>query len=62
MQIVKKTSLESAVRLESQDDIGYLTGQRSQAEREKQIRPPRQRETVSREDRDYGRNVNGRSE
>ena len=28
------------VRVESQDDIGYLTGERSEEEEEKQIRTP----------------------
>gem|GEM_PF-6282582 len=28
------------LRLESQDDVAYLTGQRSSAEREKQIKTP----------------------
>ncbi|MBI4319091.1 MAG: hypothetical protein HY675_11430 [Chloroflexi bacterium] len=54
MNRTKGISLGSRGMLESQDDIGYLTGQRSPAEREKQIRTPLQKSSEGAGDREYG--------
>lgn len=40
---MKKERRKTRLRLESQDDVGYLTGRRAPSEEEKQVRTPNPR-------------------